>query len=351
MNVGEAKEIARDWVNREGSQTPGFLGALFAGSNNWRADDEVMPSTSDLDIMIWADTENRSSFKKKIADLVLEVAFFPHSRFAQEPEAILSDFRYACHFAVPNTIIADRTGHLTKLQNAVTKEYARRRWVEKRCEHAHYRLVNEVLTGQMRSWILSDAVSDRLLDIYYGVLLSAQIFALADLRNPTVRKSMVMSHEVLKRRNRLDLQERLLEIMGVAGFDKARVDAHFQSCVDTYSRAVEVFQTPFFFSNEVEGGAREIAIDGTNEIRRIGLDREAMFWIHFVYSNAQKVIQNDAPESEKTQYLERYLHDIAELGFHTESDFEQRKEMNKALAPQIMEAAAQIMDNNPRIIE
>ena len=35
MKVREAKQVAYDGVNREGSQVPGFLGAIFGGSTNW----------------------------------------------------------------------------------------------------------------------------------------------------------------------------------------------------------------------------------------------------------------------------------------------------------------------------
>ena len=52
MLVKQGKEIARQWVMERGSQTPGFCGAFFIGSLNWKSDNEDIPSTSDIDIRI-----------------------------------------------------------------------------------------------------------------------------------------------------------------------------------------------------------------------------------------------------------------------------------------------------------
>jgi hypothetical protein len=55
VKAGVAKEIAREWVAREGARLPGFAGALFHGSINWLGDDDEIEPTSDLDVMIAID--------------------------------------------------------------------------------------------------------------------------------------------------------------------------------------------------------------------------------------------------------------------------------------------------------
>lgn len=52
MIVKDAKDVARRWVIEEARKVPGFYGAFFAGSTNWLADDEVLPATSDVDVMV-----------------------------------------------------------------------------------------------------------------------------------------------------------------------------------------------------------------------------------------------------------------------------------------------------------
>ena len=52
MRVGDAKQIAREWVHDEGCRLPAFVGAYFAGSVNWLTDDADLPPTSDLDVNV-----------------------------------------------------------------------------------------------------------------------------------------------------------------------------------------------------------------------------------------------------------------------------------------------------------
>ncbi|MEM7539942.1 MAG: hypothetical protein AAF639_47755 [Chloroflexota bacterium] len=61
MNIKRAKEIARQWVRTEASTMPGFYGAFYHGSVNWLADEDILPATSDLDIMIVFEEPSRMS--------------------------------------------------------------------------------------------------------------------------------------------------------------------------------------------------------------------------------------------------------------------------------------------------
>lgn len=55
MTVKKAKEIAREWVIEAGSKVPGFQGAFFIGSINWKRESEQFPSSSDLDLKVVVD--------------------------------------------------------------------------------------------------------------------------------------------------------------------------------------------------------------------------------------------------------------------------------------------------------
>jgi hypothetical protein len=100
MNIGTAKAIARQWLAEEWEETPGFLGAIYCGSTNWKSDETEYVPPSDIDILIWS---------------------------------------------VPS-IIADPTGRLTALHRAVAPEYARRKWVRARCERPSFSVPNSLLT-------------------------------------------------------------------------------------------------------------------------------------------------------------------------------------------------------------
>ena len=60
MTFGKAKEIARMWVETEASKIPGFQGAFFGGSINWKDDNEILPKTSDIDIFVMVDADDMS---------------------------------------------------------------------------------------------------------------------------------------------------------------------------------------------------------------------------------------------------------------------------------------------------
>lgn len=350
MKAREAKEIARKWIDEEAAKIPGFLGALFLGSINFASDDQDWPATSDIDIAVWVDSDARLQKKVPHRGLILEPSTFPHERFDRPPEEILGDFRYACHFARPS-VISDPTGRLTALQKAVARDYARRKWVHRRCERARYRVVEEALGGQMAAAILTDTLWDHVFELYYAVCVTAQILALADLRNPTVRKSLVVSREVLESQDRLDIQESLLQILGSSQMTGKQVTGHLEACERAYERATEVFRTPFFFDNFMHKDMRPIAIGGSREIMDFGLYREAVFWIHWIYSLSQKVIQNDAADEEKPRCLERYVQSLAELGLATQVEVRRRGETLKALVPEVMRVAEDVMDRKPEITD
>src|SRR5829696_1691354 len=122
MLVGNAKAIARDWVNETLAAIPGFQGAFFHGSVNWLPDDADLSATSDLDVMIVLDAENAAAKPGKFVyrDVLLEVSFIAIDQL-QTPEQILGRSELAGSFA-SDSIIADPTGHLTRLRIGVARE-------------------------------------------------------------------------------------------------------------------------------------------------------------------------------------------------------------------------------------
>lgn len=347
MNIGTAKAIARQWLAEEWEGTPGFLGAIYCGSTNWKSDETEYVPPSDIDILIWVDGETRTLDRLYRDGVILQPSVLPYSRLSRTPEEILSDFRIASHFSVPS-IIADPTGRLTALHRAVAPEYARRKWVRARCERVRTR-IGEILD----TWLAPDLETDefwmQVLDFYYAVFILSETIPVADLRDPTVRKSFVLSREILEKQGRLDLQEAMFALLGCQQMSRADVNAHFAMYENAFDQASAVARTPFFFSAEVSAAVRPVSIGGVREIIDSGFHREAMFWMVFIYSVAVKVMQNDAPDAEKAAHLQQYRQQIADLGLRTKADIIDRVEQLKALVPTFMEVAEQIMDRNTAI--
>ena len=137
-----ARTVAREWVLTNASTIPGFQGAFYHGSIGWLADDATIAPTSDLDIMVVLNDPNPPVKPGKFSyrDVLLEVSYVS-SEHLRSPEHVLGQADFAGSFRTPS-VIADPTGHLTTLQAAIARDYAKRRWVERRCEHARDKIHN-----------------------------------------------------------------------------------------------------------------------------------------------------------------------------------------------------------------
>jgi hypothetical protein len=137
MTVGEAKNIARQWVEEYKGEIDGFVGAYFVGSINFKAENEIWPDTSDIDFRIVVNSETPKDFRQRkfLYNSVLLEPIYQKLDEIETPDQILSHAAYGCHFTVPNTI-SDPTGHVLEIQKAVAKDFEKEKWVRKRCEHA-----------------------------------------------------------------------------------------------------------------------------------------------------------------------------------------------------------------------
>jgi len=221
MLVREAKEIARAWVDAASTSIPGFQGAFYHGSVNWLSDDAVLPATSDLDVMIVLDDTSVPDKPGKLVycGLLLEASLIAADEL-QSPEQVLARSDLAGSFAAPG-VIADPTGQLTELQDAVSRDYAKRRWVHARCEHAQAKVINnlqalksaELFHDQVTYWLFATGVT-------------THVLLVAGLQNPTVRKRYSDARRLLAEYGRLDFYESLLTLLGCERMSRGRVEAH-----------------------------------------------------------------------------------------------------------------------------
>jgi len=345
MKVFEVKDIARKWVYQVGSQEPGFLGAFFAGSINWMPEDAPWSPLSDVDIFMLVDREIADwSEQKKFLHkgVVLEAVIFPVGRF-RSPGQVLSRID-AINLSIPS-IISDPSGHLTELQRAVAAGYAQRKWVRKRCEQAR----DNILSEYLEMIICSESLTEQVLNLIWAVMETAQIPALAHLMNPTVRKCLVVSRELLAEQGKLSLHESLLRLLGSAEMKREQVELHLQECIRAFDRAVELIRTPFWGDFDVSNQMRPIAIDGGWELIRSGYPSEAIFWVLLIHNLAQTVIQNDAPDEERAQFMRRYKRILRDLGLSSRGDFRRRAELGKGILRDVMEVAEEIIASSPAI--
>jgi hypothetical protein len=332
MIAKDAKDVARQWVIMDASKAPGFDGAFYAGSTNWLPDDAVFPSTSDVDVwVVLADPDLLAKPGKFIyRDVILDVSYLPSDQL-RSPHQILGDYHMAGSFRTPSTI-SDPSGRLTKLQAVVSRDFAKRQWVYKRCEHAKNRVLRN-----LQSLNESEPFHDQVTAWLFATSVTTHVLLVAGLRNPTVRRRYVAARELLVDYGHLDFYKTLLEVLGCAQMGRERVEHHLAALTDMFDAAKAVVKTPFFFASDISDIARPIAIDGSWDLVERGYHREAIFWMVATYSRCQKVLYHDAPAEIQDRFSPGYRQLLGDLGITSFADLQQRSEQLKELLPRVWE--------------
>jgi hypothetical protein len=344
MIVKQAKEAARQWVIEEASKTPDFYGAFYHGSTNWLPDDAVLPATSDVDIMVALSAPIPPDKLGKFIyqDVLLEVSYLPSDRL-QSPDLILGQYHMAGSFRMPS-IILDPSGQLTKLQTAVSKNYAKRQWVYKRCEHAKSKSLR-----LFQSLNEPGPFHDKVIAWLFAAGVTTHVLLVAGLKNPTVRRRYMATRELLASYGHLDFYETLLEMLGCAQMSRARVEHHLTMLTEVFDVAKSVMKTPHHFASDICDIARPIAIDGSRDMINRGYHREAVFWIIATYSRCQTVLYHDAPVEMQDRFSPGYRQLLGDLGITSFADLRQRNEHAERFLPRVWDVAESIMAANLEI--
>jgi hypothetical protein len=344
VKAGVAKEIAREWVTREGTRLPGFAGAFLHGSINWLGDDDEIEPTSDLDVMIAIDgvmpAEKPGKFEYR--GVLLEISYLPDDEL-RTTEQVLGRYNLAGSFHGAS-VIADPTGRLRELQRQIALAYPQRDWVERRCEDALANVLRNLdsldrfqpLHAQVTSWL-------------FGTGVTTHILLVAGLRNPTVRKRYLAARELLAQYDELPLYEELLRLLGCAEMTPERAMHHLGALEQAFDLAASLIQTPVFFAADITAAAKPVAIDGSREMIERGDHREAIFWMTATYARCQQVMHTDAPPHLRAASTAGFRELIDDLGAGSFAEMEARAEQVRAFLPAIMAAAGRIMDATPAI--
>jgi hypothetical protein len=202
--------------------------------------------------------------------IIIEVNYQTSDHF-QSAEQILGDYPTACHFTTSN-IIEDPSGQLTKIHQAVVKDYARREWVYKRCEHAR----EMTLVGL--TWLNeSDPFHDQVFAWLFATLIPAHILLVAGLRNPTVRKGLVEARELLTRYGHMKIYPAMLDILGSTTISQAQAESHLNSLAQTYDVVKNLIKTPFYSATEISDDTRAMNIEAIKYWIEQGDHKEAMY--------------------------------------------------------------------------
>lgn len=346
MEVGTAREAAVDWIGCHARQMEGFRGAYFSGSTVGLPAKARIPLGSDVDVVVVTAHDEPPPKPGKLVHrgVLLEVTYLPWRRIASARD-VLASYHLAGSFRV-DTIIADPTGDLRRLQAEVARHFAERAWVLRRCEEAR----RKVEQG-LRSIDPAAPWPDQVMAWLFATGVTTHVLLVAALRNPTVRRRYLAAREVLTEYGHAGLYEEMLRLLGCAEWTHGRAGRHLHALAPTFDAAAAVARTPFFFSSDVTPAARPIAIEGSRDLIRAGNHREAVFWIVATFARCHKIMAADALPEVQHALAPAFDAVLADLGIASSGDLLARAAQVTRFLPVLWATAEVILAANPAILD
>ncbi|MFO1477428.1 MAG: hypothetical protein U1F98_12330 [Verrucomicrobiota bacterium] len=280
-----------------------MIGAVLAGSAHTRRPDEPHPAGSDVDLLIFVDSEVPSEIlephgrfaprKLVFRGVVLEPSFHDARRIA-DPEVVLGDVHLAPVFCDPD-ILFDASGRLQKLASAVKPAFHQRTHIHRRLHHAFHPpspagpgiVVQDLPALRAPCW--------RNAFFAFDIGRAASAVLVAGRRYPTVRRSFIVAREVLCQAGREDLADALLRLLGSFGLSPSDVESLAAELERSYDVAVELRRTPVVMDWNVSRDARELERAAVREMIGAGYHRESLFHVLLLRTVVQGILENDAP--------------------------------------------------------
>ncbi len=344
VTAAAARQAAWGWVEATARSMPGYRATFLAGSITSLPDEAIVPPWSDTDIMVVLDGEAPAKAGKfRSRGALLEGTFLSRASLT-DPETVLDSY-HAAHAVAIGVILDDPTGWLADIQPVVRREFPHRHRVESRCATARAGVERgfDAMDGtgslavQAQSWVFPTGVM-------------THVLLVAGLRNPTVRRRYETVHELLEAHDRLDLHERLLEVLGCQGMDRMGVDRHLQTVTRLFDAAAPVQAASYRFASDITAVARPISIDGSQDMIDRGFHREAVFWLVVTGSRALQKLQHGLGPAAAASFEDGFTDLLGDLGIVRFGDFVERREQALALLPEVWEAAQDIMDVTAQIV-
>ncbi|MHB0859533.1 MAG: hypothetical protein ACYC5M_18440 [Anaerolineae bacterium] len=346
MLVGTARAAAIEWVLRYASRDDGFRGAYLSGSTIEMPDDQELSATSDIDVVVVVDRAEtpRKVGKFVYCDALLEVTYLPWNHIASVEE-VLASYHLAGSFR-KDTLIADPTGELRTRQIQVSRHFAERVWVRRRCQNAMLKIRNGLsaidpsapLHDQVNAWLFSTGVT-------------THVLLVAALRNPTVRLRYLATRRMLTEYGYGHLYPDVLALLCCAHLTPQRVGQHLEALTRTFDATVATAKTPFSFSSDISAIGRPIAIDGSRDLIQSGYHHEAIFWIVATFARCHHALAADAPPDLQRTLLPAFEDLLADLNIASTHALTRRAEDVIEFLPGLWEIAENIMDTNPGIVD
>lgn len=338
MLVRDARATARAWVAEHAAHDTGFQGAFFTGSAAALPEDHELPASSDVDIavVVAAPTPPAKLGKFAHGGVLLEVTYRAWAEIASVA-TVAGSYTLAPSFR-NDQLIADPTGHLTRLREAIAPRFHQLAAIRLRAEDAIRELDSRLSASDPTA-----AWHDQVTAWMFPASIPTHVVLVAGLRNPTVRLRYLAARTVLRDHDQDALYLTLLRLLGCADCDPGTVQRHLDQLAVTFDQAAAVSRSRFPFSSDITGAARPIAIAGSQELVDGGDHREAVFWIVATFARCQQILAADAPATLQHDAELRFRAAVTDLlGVRDTADLLARSRAVRGLLPALRASAAAI---------
>lgn len=312
------------------------MGAFLHGSITWLPDDAELPVTSDVDVMVVVDDDipGQKPGKFRYAGVLLEVSLISLSELSS-PGQVLGNAHLAGSLHRPG-ILSDPTGYLTALQRLVERHFPDETWVKRRCADVEAKMrrpfpaVDAPFLEQVNAWLFPTG-------------LTAHLFLVAGLCNPTVRLRYLAVRDLLSDHGKSAEYAGLLEDLGITDMTSECALGHLSALERAFADAALAIRSPspFFFAADISPHGYPVAIDGTRELIERGDHREAIFWLTATSVRCQQVLNRDAPHLLPT-HAPGFMALLADMGIRDRNDLIARREAMLMQLPERREVAREI---------
>jgi hypothetical protein len=332
LPVKEIIAIVHEWVEIYARHLPDFAGAYLWGGITALPADALFQLYRDVDVVVvltqGAPDDDQEFFYRGLLLEVVPKNLDDH----RDAEAVLANPSHGPNMATTQ-ILADPTGILAPLRQAVAADYGRRRWIQARCA-AEQAAAEESLAAMRKA-----ATPAERLDSARGLLSAfSGLLAVAQLKRPTTRRTLTLLRDLLEAQGRADLHEAALALMGSAQLSRADVQALHNQIVGAFDRAAVVNQTPIPYGFAIRPHLRPYYVEATLELIAEGNHREAVYWISCL-DTAYFVLEHDAPEAEKPGFAAQLHAMYTALGYTSAAVWAERIDAAERLAPEIYRIA------------
>jgi hypothetical protein len=358
VNVKQAKQSAKAWVDANLDQWPGLRAAHLVGGVTTMDDDASFPTYKDVDVhLIFADGSPALAgdgwwsriLEAPFGGVAIEAGVKSVAEY-RSAEAVLANPEIAHHLTV-DSVLYDPEGMLRDLQGPVRVEYPRRRWVRARLDHERRALTGALdLLRKTRDspWGASGEVNI----LGYSTTFAIAALSVATLNPPRLGGQLfVRLREVLAPYGRLDLQRELLANLGLANICPEQVERFLAEAIEGFDLAVELRRTASPFQHKLQRHLRPYFVESCRSMLAAGYHHEAMGWVLPYYLGTTDVILADGPEADKPFFAARLADLLQALGLDTTEARAAATVRAVALYDRMLDLAEAIVASHPGIVD